>query len=325
MIRGLLFAAALVWSGSAAAHDSRAAERHVHGASDGAGRHTHHGHARGQEPRGAPTSAPAGKAHGVESENLFGFISGSDVEHAGARGVAVEVVLRSGKRAGAYTAIGQKLEVAYGVTDDFSVAGALLGSYHRIARLPGFDDVDTFRFNGLGAEARWRLLRRDVAGFGVTLQLEPVWARSDETSGLAGSKWGLENKLIVDTALIPDRLLGAFNLLHEVERVRERGASEVERGSKVGVGAALAALVSPNLTLGVEARYLHAYEGLMFESFAGRALSAGPTLHASFASGAWVSAAWSIQVAGQAKGDGRSLDLDNFERHAVRVKAGFAF
>lgn len=310
--------------------------RSDHGAHARSHAHHGHGHGHGHAERGRASAvkpathtqvdhAPHSDDHGIETENLFGFVSGSDVEHVGARGVALETVLRSGKRSGDYLALGKKIEFSYGLTDSLSIAGALLGSYHRIEGVPEFEDVRALRFNGVGAEARWRLLRRETNGFGLTLQIEPVLARSDELSGLPGTKWGLENKIILDTALVPDRLFGAFNVIHEVERVKERGAPEVERASKIGVGFALATPLAKDVFIGAEARYMHAYEGLGFNSFEGRALFVGPTLHARINGGAWLSVAWNVQVAGRAKGDVSSLDLDNFERHAVRVKAGFEF
>lgn len=291
--------------------------------------HERHNHsARPSAPVSAPVSqggAPHAGDHGVETENLFGFVSGSDVEHVGARGLAVETVLRTGKRSGDYVAAGKKLEFSYGLTDSLSVAAAVLGAYHRIDAVPGLDDVRTLRFNGLGLEGRWRLLSRDTNGFGLTLQTEPVWARSDELTGLAATKWGLENKLILDRELVANRLFGAFNVLHEMEHVKERGAAETERGSRIGLGFGLATPLAKTIFVGAEARYLHAYEGLGFNAFQGRALFVGPTLHARLPGDAWLSVAWSTQVAGRAKGDTRHLDLENFERHAVRVKVGMEF
>lgn len=265
------------------------------------------------------------EGHGPETENLFGFVLGSDVEPAGARAVALESVWRFGKRTGTYMGAGQKLEFAYGLTNDLSVAAALLGSYHRVRNVPGFDDVDSLRANGIGGEVRWRLSSRKTNGFGLTLHIEPSWSVSDELTGLSGRRLASENKIILDTELVRDRLYAAFNIINEMEVVKEKGAPDTERVSKIGFGLALTTPIAKNVFLGAEARYLRAYEGLSFEQAAGYALYFGPTLHARFENNAWISLAWNLQVTGREKGNPASFDLINFERQHVRLKAGIDF
>jgi hypothetical protein len=285
--------------------------------------HSHAGHVHGQTE--AVAHQGGGHAdHGVETESLFGFVLGSDVEHAGARAIASETVWRSGKR-GTYHGVGQKLEFAYGLTDDLSIAGSVLASYHRIRNSPVFDDVDRARLNGLGGEIRWRLIDRRTSGFGLTLHIEPSWSVSDELTGLSGRRWGSENKIIVDTELVPERVFAAFNVINEIERVTEKGEPEIERASKIGVGLALATALSRNVFIGAEARYLRAYEGLTLQTYQGQAFYVGPTLHARFQNNAWLSLAWNVQVSGRERGEPGSFDLTNFERHQVRIKAGFEF
>lgn len=304
----------------------------------------------------------AGEApgYGVETEDLFGFTAGSDTGDAGSRGLAFETVAAFGKRAGSYRALGQKIEFGFGATDDLGLSFSLLGDYHHVRSVPGLDDIGgRYAFNGFGAEARWRLLDRKTSPFGLTLQVEPSVSRIDEGSGQAGRKLGSENKLILDRELVPGTLFGAVNLLYDVGRMKERSEGFVaEREANAGVGLALAYRVADDLFLGAEARYLRAYEGFALEKFQGQALYVGPTLFARILSKGWISAAWNVQVAGReavdraeragaiaaynegvatalAAGDplpsfpdlGRRgrLDLANFERHQIKLKAGFEF
>lgn len=272
----------------------------------------------------------AGHAHGIETENLFGFTLGSDTEHAGAKGLALENVARFGKRASSYFGLGQKLEFAYGVTDDLSVSLALLGDHHRVKEKPAYigtvDNVKSrYLFNGVGGEIRYRLLDRSKAPFGLTLHLEPSIARSDELSGLKGIKYGTENKIILDREVIPEKLFVAFNLLQELEVVKEKGAPAWERASKVGASFAATWQILPNVFVGAEARYLRAYEGLRMKAYLGDAWYLGPTLSARFAENYWVSIAYNGLVGGHPKGGGIKYDLDNFERHQLRVKFGMEF
>lgn len=300
---------------AARAADQRATQERAHG-------HSHaQGHAQGH--------AHGGAEHGVETENVFGFTLGSDTEHEGASGVAVESVARFGKRGGAYAAVGQKLEFAYGVTDSLSMSAALLGDYHRVRPRGDDERLETvaprYLFNGFGGEVRYRFLDRRNNLFGLTLHIEPAVAFSDEASGLRGRKYGAESKLIFDRELVPERLFLAFNLLHEIERMKERGAPEIERGVKAGASLALAYQVLPNVFIGAEARYMRAYEGYRFNAYLGDAWHAGPMLSARINEKYWFSLAYGGLVGGREKGAEARLDLANFERHQVRLKFGYEF
>lgn len=301
-------------------HDHKG-HRHEHaGHQHNAGHHAHRDHSgRTADDR------HHGHDHGIETENLFGFVLGSDTDHAGVRAAAIEIVGRFGKRDGTYAAYGKKLEFAYGLTDNISAGIGLFAINQRVRGIAGFDDVSTFSFNGIGGELRWRFLKRGPSPVGVTLHLEPSIQSHDELTGLRGIKYGAENKLIFDTELVKDRLFAAFNVLYEVERVRERGETEWEKASKFGFGAAVTHQVARNVFVGGEMRYLRAYEGLTFGAFTGEALYLGPTLFAKLAPNAWLALAWNHQVWGQEAGNPARLDLVNFERNQVRLKLGMEF
>ena len=233
----------------------------------------------GHKERDEKPASGEAREQGVETENLFGFIEGSDTGEADSKGVAAEAVLRSGKRIGTYRTLGTKLEFGFGVTDDLNMSFAALGDCHRIRNVPEFDDVrGRCGFDGIGTELRWRLANRRTAPFGLTLQLEPSFRRFDELSGKVGRALVLESKLILDRELVPDLLYGAVNLVYDLERVRERFATASERGSLGGIGGALALRLSPTAFAGAELRYVRAYEGLAFRRFAGDAVYVGPTL-----------------------------------------------
>ena len=107
--------------------------------------------------------------------------------------------------------------------------------------------------------------------------------------------------------------------------MKEKGAPAWERSSKVGASFAATYQIMPNVFLGAEARYLRAYEGLRMKAYLGDAWYLGPTVSARFAENYWVSIAYNGLVGGQAKGGGVKYDLDNFERHQLRVKLGMEF
>jgi hypothetical protein len=283
-------------------HGHSHGKAHRHG---GAERHDSHSHRPGEahdhagRSHGHAHKAGADHDHGLETENIFGFTLGSDVHPAGSRAMALENVLRLGKRPGRYEAFGQKLEFSYAATDNLELVGSLLGDHHRVRNVSGFDDVGPrYAFNGFGGEIRWRLLDRHTAPFGLTLHAEPAIVRIDEASGLAGRGIGSENKIIFDKELVPDTLFAAINLLYDVERFKER-LEPVEKASNAGISAALTYQLSPKVLVGGEVRYVRAYDGFALDRWQGHAVFVGPTFFAKLPGNGWISAAWNVQVGGR--------------------------
>ncbi len=271
------------------------------------------------------TLARAALSAGVETESLFGFILGSDVDPAGSRGLALETVVGAGRRDGSYAAVGSKLEFSYGATDNISVSLGLLAGWRDIRGVSGMTDTrNAVRFDGIGTELRWRFLNRETHGVGLTLHVEPSYRLQDETTGEPGKGWGSENKLILDRELIQGRLFGALNLIYDVEVFRPRGGA-TERGSTAGIGGALTWQVQKGLFLGGEVRYLRAYEGLALNRYAGDAVFAGPSLFWRIGGATWLSAAVDFQLTGSEAGSTAGLNLADFNRIQARIKLGTEF
>lgn len=271
-----------------------------------------------------PTLAAAARASGIETESLFGFTLGSDVDPAGSRGLALETVLGHGRRSGRYSAATAKLEAAYGATDTVSVSLGLLAGFRSIQATPGLAQANALRPDGLGTELRWRLLNRETAPVGLTLHIEPSYRLHDETTGEPGHGIAAENKLILDQALLPGRLYGALNLIYDVEQFRPRGGTTA-RASTAGLAAALTVQLTKGVFLGAELRHLRAFDGLALERPRGQATFAGPTLFWTITPALWLSASLNLQVAGAETGRSDGLDLANFNRLQARLKLGTEF
>src|SRR5262249_35401894 len=112
---------------------------------------------------------------------------------------------------------------------------------------------------------------------GLTVSVEPRRGFTDEMSGAPGDQYGADFPVLADRELIPGRLFAALNVRYEPEQTRLRGSGETLRESTLGIGAALAMQVMPNVFVGAEARSLRHYEGLGLNDFAGQALYIGPT------------------------------------------------
>ena len=271
-----------------------------------------------------PTLAAA-NAHPVETENLFGFTLGSDIDEPGTIGFAIETVAAFGRREGRYTAANTKLEFSWAATSDLSTSFSLLGGAWNIANNPALPDTYAMRFRGIGGELRWLWLDRDQDRFGITLHLEPSMTMADEVTGEAGTGYASENKLIIDTTLVHDRLWAAINLTYDVESFRPWSGGKTEEASVGGISAAVTARVTDSLFLGAEIRYLTAFDKLLLGRQSGRALYVGPTGFWRISDNAWLAASWNIQVAGHANDEPSRLDLTNFSRQLVRLKLGFEF
>ncbi len=267
----------------------------------------------------------AANAHPVETENLFGFTLGSDIDAPGTMGVAAESVGAYGRRDGTYRANTAKLEFSLAPVRNLSVSVSLLGGAWTIADSPDLANTRTARFRGIGGELRLRLLERELHGIGLTLHVEPSMTLADEVTGEAGTGYASENKLIADAMLVPDRLWAAVNLTYDLEQFRPWNGSAAERGAVGGIGGALTARVGNTVFLGAEMRYLMAFQRLSLNQQLGSALYAGPTGYWRISDAAWLAAAWNIQLAGHANNDPNRLDLTNFSRQLVRLKLGFEF
>jgi hypothetical protein len=260
----------------------------------------------------------------VETEHLFGFTIGSDIGHVGHREIFIDTTSRFGKRVGSYGASTSRVEAGFTPFANFHIAIGTAGSLHKIIGVPGLDDRHRFAFEAVSFEARTLLIDRNKGPLGLAVVVEPHIAFVEEVSGQSVRKQAVEFKLVADKELVKDRLFGALNVLFEPERVRASGITETE--STFGVSGALAVRVATNVFIGGEVRYLHKYEGALLNEYAGNATFVGPTLFAKINEKGFLSAAWSVQVAGgSVDTPGARLDLDHFTRHQVKLKAGFEF
>jgi len=296
---------------------------------DATGRH--HTHKHGHKHDHSRSHERSHAHHGVETEHLFGFTRGSDIDTPGVRHFIADMTGRFTKRTGAYTALSQHFEYAFTPWRDFHVGLGASFARHSISGVDGLEDRRQTAFDALSVELRQRLLDRTQAPFGLTLMAEPHWGRLDEVDGARARKFAVEFTIAADKELIKDRLYAALNLIYEPEWVRLRptaeseGVSVTERESTIGISLAGMAQVVPSVFVGGEVRYLRAYEGAGLITFAGQALFVGPTVFVTVNDRLTLVAAYSAQVAGRAEGTVGPLDLDNFERHRAKVKAVVTF
>jgi hypothetical protein len=269
-----------------------------------------------------PTDA---RTETIETEHLFGFTIGSDVGEVGEREVEGTVTGRFAKQTGSYNAASSTLSAEFvplpNLRTEFT--GALVS--YDIAGVSGLADQRYTSFGGLSADIRYRVLDRATAPFGFAIGAEPHWDRADDVTGEPVSQYGVDFVAAADWEVIPDRVVAAFNLLYQPETMRSKATGTWSQESTAGVAIAVMAQVHSGILVGGEARYLRKYDGLGLDTFAGQGFFIGPTVYVKLSERAWITAAWSAQVTGQATTSVGSLDLVNFERHQARLLFGVNF
>lgn len=265
----------------------------------------------------------------IETENIFGYTLGTDTGEKGEKEFSFTLDGRFGKFAGNYAAYLGEAEFEYALTDNLKVAvGAALAGFD-ISRVPGFDNVSGGGFGGAFFEVKYRFLDRRTAPFGLSLSIEPEWARIDEASGETGTAYGVEFRLAADMEIAKDFIFGAINIVYapEWEREHEDGLSFWSAGSGLEISGAVTAQVAKDIFLGGEVRYLAAYEGATFGDRSGWGVFIGPSLYAQVTESFFVKAAWSVQIAGATEGlwTNSALNLLDFERQQGRLQMGFSF
>ena len=267
----------------------------------------------------------ADKTGEVDTEHMFGFTEGSDIGEAGEKELEADSTGRFGKLGGSYNTVATALEAKYSFSDRFRLSAVATVAYYDITGVNAIDDRRQAALQSVSFDARFRLFDREHAPFGLTLSVEPHRGFADEMSAEPADQYGAEFRVLADRELIPGRLFAALNVSYEPEQTRLRASGETLRESMLGIGAALAMQVMPNVFIGAEARNLLHYDGLGLNGFAGQAFYIGPTFYATFGERYFVSAAWNVQVWGAVAGTSGALDLDNFERHHVKLRIGARF
>jgi hypothetical protein len=261
----------------------------------------------------------------VETKYIFGFTEGSGIGLEGEKEFSAETVAGFGRRDGHYAASQTKLEFEHTPNQFLQIEFGALVATQDIRNVTGFDDRNAVGFGGLFGEIRYLMVERGASSpFAITVSVEPVWRRLDETTGERVTNYELESKLNIDTQLIENRLYFGLNLIYEPETTRI-ATGEWEKESTFGVSGALTFRPLPKLLVGGELGYFRHYDGIGFNTYTGDALFLGPTLYLQLTNKAFVTAAWATQIAGQAVGDPNPLNLADFSRNKAKLKFAFEF
>jgi hypothetical protein len=261
----------------------------------------------------------------IETKYIFGFTEGASIGLEGEKEFSTESIADFGKRDGRYSASQTKLEFEHTPNQFIQLEFGALVSTHNIANVTDFDDRNAQNLSGMFGEFRYLLIGRGPSSpVGVTVSVEPVWRRIDETTGERVTNFELETKLHVDTELVQNRVYLGFNAFYEPETTQAGGGDWADE-STLGLSTAVAFRLLPEFLLGAEAGYFRHYQGIGMNTFTGDAFYLGPTLYLQLARKIFMTAAWSTQVAGHAVDDPGSLNLADFSRNRAKLKFAFEF
>ena len=261
----------------------------------------------------------------IETDHLFAFNAGTDVDEPGTKELDAGFTGRFGRAGGSYRALESELSFQYQATRNLQVELEASGTFHHIKNVPDMDDRDSAAFGGLSIGLSYRLLDRAAHGIGLAVSAAPYWTRVDDDSGEPVNGYGSEFVIASDVELVPNLLVGVVNLSYEPETSKSRIDGTWSRQSTVGLSGGVMAKLRDNVFAGLEARYMRQYDSVDLSAFAGQAFYLGPTVSINLSEHTWVTAGWSIQVAGQANGEDGSLDLTNFDRQQARLAFGMYF
>ena len=100
----------------------------------------------------------------------------------------------------------------YTALDNFRIAAAATSAYFDVSNVVGIENANRAAVQSLSFDARFRILDRHGAPFGLTLSVSPHFGFVDEASGLRADHFGTQVLLLGDRELLADRLMAAVNL-----------------------------------------------------------------------------------------------------------------
>lgn len=271
----------------------------------------------------AITYAEAAEVPEIPSDDIFGFTTPTDVGNPGDLDFVNENDGRVGKRGGTYHALNAKYELGNTFAPDWWGAVSAFASRYFVRGVPGLADVNRIAFDGLSFEIEHRVIKRSQSNpFAMSLSVEPRWERIDGVTGRPAYAFNAAFKVFVDAVVIPDKLFWASNIIWAPQRAedpndRDRWLSS----SSTLISSAFTYQESSKFFLGVEARYLGAFNSILPTNRVGHALYVGPTLLWKVTDKVAFNTTFQPQVSGRSTTNpALRLDLDNFERLQFRVR-----
>ena len=158
----------------------------------------------------------------VDTEHIFGFTEGADIGEKGEKELENTTIGSLGTMIGSYAFFQNETSFRYGVVEHFRASLGVLTDHYSIHNVPGLDDRTGLGFGGTTSEFRWQVLERDRSPIDLTLSLAPQWQRIDTVSGRNEPSYSVPLAILADTALLPDTVFAASNIIWNPTLTRSR-------------------------------------------------------------------------------------------------------
>ena len=286
------------------------------------------------------TSAVLATRPAQADENLLGYVKGAETLPEGATELYNWVTVRSDKGKGHYLAVDSKTELEYGLTNSFSVSGAVktqsIDTYGLLidGYLPGPKNY-VFNPSGIEIGGKYNFLRPaiDPIGFATYFSVDYNWL--DPHSGQDKLTLSADLDFLFQKYFLDARLIWVGNLGMETTYADRADIAnlppgfdwptdpEMEIELKAGMG--LSYRFAPGWFIGAETLY-----ETEFETDVGQerwSVLAGPSLHYANQDW-WATFTWMPQLVGGGEtypGQPSGLHLIEKTREEFRFKIGFNF
>lgn len=285
------------------------------------------------------TTTLACAGHIFAGEQIFGYIHGAEPLPQGAYELYSTLTSRFDKGKGHYEAYNLDFELEYGVTDRFSIQGALKTQSLDTSGLivDGYIPAEksTTGLSGIELGGLYNILKPAMDNFGLSIYSGLDYNWIDVHSGQDKDTLSYESRLIVQKYFLEGQMIlgGDFGLEATwADRAEIKGLDpaiewstdpEVELELQAGTG--LSYRFAPGWYASLEAQY-----ETEFETDVGQerwSIFMGPSIHYANKD-FWVTLAWMPQLAGGGETyPGQTEDLHLIEKTAeeIRLKVGFNF
>ena len=261
-------------------------------------------------------------------EQFFGFVRGAETLPKGRSEIYQFVTLRSGKAEGTYHGFDFESEIEHGFTDRLQMSLSIEQRYICNQGVFGdrdaLDDTDAYRWGGLTASAKYRMLSPFKDPLGVAVRIEGGYLWHDEVDGLVEHERYLKPEIDLQKDFFEDRLICNFDLGAEWAWGKQPAEQYPKEISFEGAGG-VTYRFAPNWFAGAEIHTRWEYPQFDFYNFEHRVVYAGPAIHYSQKNW-WITLTYNYQIYGKGvdePNDGKTFAEET--RHLFRLKVGFNF
>jgi hypothetical protein len=261
-------------------------------------------------------------------EQLFGFVRGAETLPQGKSELYQFVTMRTGKAEGSYYGFDFETEAEHGFTDKFQASISLEQRYINNHGVNGdrdaLDNTDGYRFGGLAASAKYRLLSPFKDPIGLAFRLEGGYLWHDEVDGLQEHEFYINPELDLQKNFRDDTIICDLNLGAEWAWGKQP-AEQYPREVSLKGGAGISYRFAPNWFIGLESTVRAEYPLFDLGNMEHAVVYAGPSIHYS-AQRWWTTLTVAYQAWGNGVGepnDGKTYAEETDWQ--IRWKVGFNF